>query len=54
MGRGMNVNPLTADAKVEIGFYDFALYARYGLIELFRRHRGPEVIPVAAGVIWHF
>jgi len=54
MGRGMNVNPLTADAKVEIGFNSFALYARYGLIELFRKNRGPEVIPVAAGVIWHF
>jgi hypothetical protein len=54
MGRGMNVNPLTADAKIEIGFNSFALYGRYGLIELFRKNRGPEVIPVAAGVIWHF
>jgi len=54
MGRGMNVNPLTADAKVEIGFNNFALYGRYGLIELFRKNRGPEVIPVAAGVILHF
>ena len=54
MGRGMNVNPLTVDAKVEIGFNSFALYARYGFIELFRHNRGPEVIPVAAGVVWHF
>jgi hypothetical protein len=54
LGRGMNVNPLTADIKVEIGFNHFALYARYGLIELFRKDRGPEVIPVAAGVVWHF
>jgi hypothetical protein len=54
LGKGMNVNPLTADAKVEIGFNSFALYARYGLIDLFRKNRGPEVIPVAAGVIWHF
>jgi len=54
MGRGMNVNPLTADAKVEIGFNSFALYARYGFITLFRKERGPEVIPVAAGVVWHF
>ncbi|MCL2436340.1 MAG: PorT family protein [Lentimicrobiaceae bacterium] len=54
MGRGMNVNPLTADAKVELGFNNLALYGRYGLIELFRKGRGPEVIPVAAGVIWHF
>lgn len=54
MGRGMNVNPLTADAKVEVGFNGVALYARYGLIELFRKNRGPEVIPVAAGLIVHF
>jgi len=52
--RGMNVNPLTVDAKAEIGFNDFALYARYGLLNLFRKNRGPEVVPVAAGVIWHF
>ena len=54
LGKGMNVNPLTVDAKVEIGFNGFALYARYGLIDLFRKNRGPEVVPVAAGVIWHF
>ena len=54
MGRGMNVNPLTADVKVEIGFNNFALYARYGLINLFRKDRGPDVIPIAAGVILHF
>ena len=50
----MNVNPLTADAKVEIGFNSFGLYARYELIDLFKINRGQEVIPVAAGVIWHF
>ena len=54
LGKGMNVNPLTVDAKVEIGFTHLAFYARYGLIELFRKDRGPEVYPVAAGVIWHF
>ena len=54
MGSKMNVNPLTADAKVEIGFNSFGLYARYGLIDLFRKNRGPEVVPVAAGVILHF
>jgi hypothetical protein len=54
LGKGMNVNPLTVDAKAEIGFNNFGLYARYGLIELFRKNRGPEVVPVAAGIVWHF
>ena len=54
MGTKMNVNPLTVDAKVEIGFNSFSLYARYGLIDIFRKNRGPEVVPVAAGVILHF
>jgi len=53
LGKGMNVNPLLVDAKVEIGFNDFGLYARYGFIDLFRKNRGPAVAPVAAGVIWH-
>ena len=53
-GTGMNVNPLTVDAKVEIGFYDFAVYARYGLLNLFRKGRGAEVVPVSAGLIYHF
>jgi hypothetical protein len=54
LGTKMNVNPLTVDAKVEIGFNHFALYARYGLIDLFRKNRGPEVVPVAVGLVWHY
>jgi hypothetical protein len=54
LGTKMNVNPLTVDAKMEIGFNHFGLYARYGLIDIFRKGRGPEAIPVAAGVVWHF
>lgn len=54
VGTGMNVNPLTADVKVEIGFGDIGLYARYGLVPTFKKGKGPDVIPVSAGVIWHF
>jgi len=42
------------DVKVEIGIRDFAVYARYGLLNLFRKDRGADVIPVAAGIIYHF
>ena len=54
IGSDMNTNPLTVDAKAEIGFGKTAIYARYGLINLFRKGRGPEVIPVAVGVVFHF
>jgi hypothetical protein len=54
IGSEMNINPLTVDAKAEIGIGKAALYVRYGLLNLFRQGRGPEVVPVAAGVIYHF
>jgi hypothetical protein len=54
IGKGMNVNPFTVDLKAEIGFNNFALYARYGLIDIFRHGRGAEAIPVSAGIIYHF
>jgi len=54
IGSQMNVNPLTVDAKAEIGVGRWALYARYGLITLFREGRGAEVVPVAAGAVFHF
>ena len=54
LGSQMNVNPLTVDAKAEIGVGRWGIYARYGLITLFREGRGAEVVPVAAGVIFHF
>jgi hypothetical protein len=53
-GTEMNVNPLAVDVKAEIGFGKQALYVRYGLVNLFRKGRGAEVVPVAAGVIFHF
>ena len=53
-GRGMNINPITADARVGIGISHFGLYARYGLLNLFRKNRGAEVIPVAMGFVYNF
>ncbi|MDL2296338.1 outer membrane beta-barrel protein [Bacteroidales bacterium OttesenSCG-928-B11] len=53
-GRGLNINPLTVDARVGIGIGDFGLYARYGLVHLFRQDRGARVIPVAAGFVFNF
>ena len=54
VGKGMNVNPFTIDLKAEIGFDNLAIYARYGLIDIFRKGRGAEAIPVSVGIIYHF
>ncbi len=50
----IDINPLTLDAKFQIGFNDVSLYVRYGLINFFRSNRGTPVIPVAAGINLHF
>lgn len=50
----IDINPLTFDAKFQIGFNDVSLYVRYGLINFFRANRGATVIPVSAGINLHF
>ena len=42
------------DAKIQIGFDDISIYAKYGVIQFFRNGRGANVIPVSAGVNLHF
>lgn len=51
IGRQMNVNPITLDVKVGIGYGWIGIYARYGLLRTFRYDRGPDVIPVALGIV---
>ena len=51
LDRGLNMNPLTLDAKVGSGFSHVGLYARYGLLNLFRVNRGPECVPLALGIV---
>ena len=48
------VNPITVELKAEIGFNDFGFYFKYGLIDVFKKGHGPEVIPFSAGIIVHF
>ncbi|MDD2621650.1 MAG: hypothetical protein WC142_02865 [Bacteroidales bacterium] len=51
IGSDLNVNPLTLDVKLAFGFGSYGLYARYGLLREFRKGRGPEVYPVAVGIV---
>ena len=50
----LNMNPFMLDAKLQIGFDDISVYAKYGLIQFFRSGRGANVIPVSAGMSLHF
>lgn len=45
-----NVEPFRYSATVRVGYGDFTLFANYGLSELFKSGRGPEVHPFSAGV----
>lgn len=51
IGSDMNVNPLTLDAKVALGFGNYGIYARYGILREFRKGKGPDVYPVAIGIV---
>ncbi|MDR1879240.1 MAG: hypothetical protein LBQ64_06730 [Bacteroidales bacterium] len=54
IGKKMNMNPLTLDAKIGFGYGIIGLYARYGLVRIFRAGRGPDAIPVSVGVVVNF
>jgi hypothetical protein len=54
LGKGMNINPLAVDARIGIGFGNIGLYFRYGLLPLFRKGRGAEVIPIETGITLNF
>lgn len=54
IGKKMNMNPVTLDAIIGFGYGPIGIYARYGLVSLFRAGRGPAVVPVAVGIQWNF
>ncbi len=54
IGKNMNINPFTVDAKLQIGLNSVSFYAKYGIVSFFRQNRGADVIPVALGFNLHF
>ncbi|MDR0368034.1 MAG: hypothetical protein LBH82_02705 [Bacteroidales bacterium] len=50
----MNMNPVTLDIVAGFGYGRFGVYARYGLVSLFRAGRGTTIFPVSAGISWNF
>jgi hypothetical protein len=48
--RDVYMNQFYYGATGRIGLYGFYIYANYGLSELFRENRGPEVAPITIGL----
>lgn len=53
IGKKMNMNPVTVDARIAFGYGSIGIYARYGLVSLFRAGRGATVVPVSVGIQWN-
>lgn len=51
---GMNINPVTFDLMLQIGFRDCGLYAKYSPMSLFEKDKGPIVHPVSVGISFDF
>ena len=45
-----NLNPFRCDATVRMGYRNFTVFASYGLLELFKDNKGPDMVPFTAGI----
>ncbi|MDZ4664722.1 MAG: DUF2807 domain-containing protein [Bacteroidota bacterium] len=45
-----NINPFQFDGYASIGYRNFTVYGQYALTELFKKNKGPQVYPFAAGI----
>ena len=48
------INPFTYNLAARIGFGDFGLYGTYQMQSLFKKNKGPELYPFAAGITFNF
>ncbi len=49
-----NFNSLSANAYAQIGYGNVGLFVQYGLTDIFRTGKGPELSPVSGGIIFNF
>lgn len=45
-----NINPFQFDGYASIGYRNFTVYGQYALTEMFKKNKGPQVYPFAAGI----
>ena len=49
-----NFNSLSANAYAQIGYGNVGIFVQYGLTNVFRSDKGPELSPVSGGLIFNF
>jgi len=49
-----NINPFQLDATVRLGYGDFGAYASYGLTNLFKANKAPQMSIFQFGITLHF
>lgn len=49
-----NINPFQLDATIRLGYGDFGAFASYGLTNLFKKNKAPEMKIFQFGVTIHF
>ncbi len=49
-----NFNSLSANAYAQIGYGNVGMFVQYGLTNVFRADKGPELSPVSGGLIFNF
>jgi hypothetical protein len=49
-----NFNSLSANAYAQIGYGNVGLFVQYGLTDVFRPGKGPELSPVSGGIMFNF
>jgi hypothetical protein len=50
MKASYNTLPYRLAARVQLGYGGLNLFAEYGLTQFFKDGRGPELVPVTAGI----
>lgn len=54
IGKNLNLNSLTCNVRAGFGVRNTSLFVSYGLVSLFKKDKGANVVPVSLGVTFGF
>lgn len=52
--KGLNTNPIAINLIAQAGYGDISVFAKYGLVNIFQKDKGPDVRAVSLGLMLHF